>query len=119
MRAARASPEASSATWCWVFFLMGLPVRPDRGRAAPWCVRASRGALLCWRGLGGALLSGLAYAIVLWAMTRAPVGRGRRAARNVRGLRRAGRGVAPQGGPRRAASCERAHRSCGVVVLKL
>ena len=56
----------------WVFFLMGLPfglivVALRRGEFARHAVR------FWWRGLGGATLSGLAYAIVLWAMTRAPI----------------------------------------------
>jgi len=56
----------------WVFFLMGLPfglivIALRRGAFVRHAAR------FWWRGLGGATLSGLAYAIVLWAMTRAPV----------------------------------------------
>ena len=56
----------------WVFFLMGLPfglmvIALRRGEFVRHAAR------FWWRGLGGATLSGLAYAIVLWAMTRAPV----------------------------------------------
>lgn len=56
----------------WVFFLMGLPfgliiLALRRGEFVRHAAR------YWWRGLGGAALSGLAYAIVLWAMMRAPI----------------------------------------------
>jgi len=56
----------------WVFFFMGLPfglivLALRRGEFVRHAAR------FWWRGLGGAALSGFAYAIVLWAMTRAPV----------------------------------------------
>ena len=56
----------------WVFFLMGLPfglivVAMRRGEFVRHAAR------FWWRGLGGATLSGLAYASVLWAMMRAPI----------------------------------------------
>ena len=56
----------------WGFFLMGLPfgllvVALRRGEFVRHAAR------FWWRGLGGAMLSGLAYAIVLWAMMRAPI----------------------------------------------
>jgi drug/metabolite transporter (DMT)-like permease len=56
----------------WLFLFMGLPF----GLAV---FALKRGAFLrhaaqhWWRGLAGALLSGLSYGIALWAMTRAPV----------------------------------------------
>ena len=56
----------------WQFFFVGLPfaliviwLRPHvflRHAAQHW-----------WRGIAGAVLSGLSYGIALWAMTRAPV----------------------------------------------
>jgi drug/metabolite transporter (DMT)-like permease len=56
----------------WVFFLMGLPfglivLALRRGEFVRHAAR------FWWRGLGGAALSGFAYGIVLWAMTRAPI----------------------------------------------
>jgi drug/metabolite transporter (DMT)-like permease len=56
----------------WLFVFIGLPF----GLAV---LAAKRGEFLrhaaqyWWRGLVGALLSGLSYGIALWAMTRAPV----------------------------------------------
>ena len=56
----------------WLFLFMGLPF----GLAV---LALKRGAFLrhatrhWWRGLVGATLSGLSYAIALWAMTRAPI----------------------------------------------
>jgi drug/metabolite transporter (DMT)-like permease len=56
----------------WLFFFIGLPF-------GLIVLALRRGALLrhaarfWWRGLAGAAMSGLAYGIVLWAMTRAPV----------------------------------------------
>jgi drug/metabolite transporter (DMT)-like permease len=56
----------------WLFVFLGLPF----GLAV---LAMKRGALLrharlhWWRGVAGAVLSGLSYGIALWAMTRAPV----------------------------------------------
>ena len=56
----------------WLFLFMGLPF----GLVV---FALKRGAFLrhaarhWWRGLAGAVLSGLSYGIALWAMTRAPV----------------------------------------------
>jgi drug/metabolite transporter (DMT)-like permease len=56
----------------WLFLFMGLPF----GLAV---LAVKRGAFLrhaaqhWWRGVAGAILSGLSYGIALWAMTRAPV----------------------------------------------
>ena len=56
----------------WQFFFVGLPF-------ALIVIGLKRGAFLrhaarhWWRGLAGAVLSGLSYGIALWAMTRAPV----------------------------------------------
>lgn len=56
----------------WLFVFLGLPF----GLAV---LAMKRGALIAharrhwWRGVAGAVLSGLSYGIALWAMTRAPV----------------------------------------------
>ena len=56
----------------WLFFFMGLPF-------GLIVLALRRGELLrhaaqhWWRGVAGAVLSGLSYGIALWAMTRAPV----------------------------------------------
>ena len=56
----------------WLFLFMGLPF----GLVV---LALKRGAFLrhaarhWWRGIAGATLSGLSYAIALWAMTRAPI----------------------------------------------
>jgi len=56
----------------WLFFFMGLPF-------GLIVLALRRGELLrhaaqhWWRGVVGAVLSGLSYGIALWAMTRAPV----------------------------------------------
>ena len=56
----------------WLFVFLGLPF----GLAV---LAMKRGAFLrhaakyWWRGIAGAVLSGLSYGIALWAMTRAPV----------------------------------------------
>ena len=56
----------------WLFVFLGLPF----GLAV---LALKRGAFLrhaaqhWWRGVAGAVLSGLSYGIALWAMTRAPV----------------------------------------------
>ena len=56
----------------WLFVFLGLPF----GLAV---LAMKRGAFLrhaaqhWWRGVAGAVLSGLSYGIALWAMTRAPV----------------------------------------------
>ncbi len=56
----------------WLFFFMGLPfgLIVLAGRRKAFLSHASRH---WWRGLSGAALSGAAYGIALWAMTRAPV----------------------------------------------
>lgn len=56
----------------WLFFFMGLPfglivLALRRGEFLRHAARH------WWRGLAGAVLSGLSYGIALWAMTRAPV----------------------------------------------
>jgi drug/metabolite transporter (DMT)-like permease len=56
----------------WLFFFMGLPF-------GLIVLALRRGELLrhaaqhWWRGVAGAVLSGMSYGIALWAMTRAPV----------------------------------------------
>ena len=56
----------------WLFFFLGLPF----GLIVMALRRAQflrHAAEHWWRGIAGAVLSGLAYGIALWAMTRAPV----------------------------------------------
>jgi drug/metabolite transporter (DMT)-like permease len=56
----------------WLFVFIGLPfgltVLATRRRAF-----LRHAAQYWWRGVAGALMSGLSYGIALWAMTRAPV----------------------------------------------
>jgi len=56
----------------WLFLFLGLPF-------GLIVLALKRGAFLrhaaqyWWRGVAGAILSGLSYGIALWAMTQAPV----------------------------------------------
>ena len=56
----------------WLFVFIGLPfgLTVLATRRAAFLRHAARH---WWRGIAGAVLSGLSYGIALWAMTRAPV----------------------------------------------
>ena len=56
----------------WLFFFMGLPfgLLVLAHKRSEFLHHAAKH---WWRGIAGAALSGLSYAIALWAMTRAPV----------------------------------------------